>query len=255
MRYSNGRFISTTGWTFNNLTYLPSTRASWVGNNLGQNNGSWKSGDRTWRTECDTAVTGSGGCRSYVWAKQVHSEGGRYVSKSDWVFNNIVLFSTSKVAPVTTVPAWIIDQSRLDFTGLTGTPLQIGAPMKDLATLGYFKFVEEEFPWYSSESLENRGISTSSSGDSMYHLRDVELRVKGIRTVDGAQVGMTLGQIKAIYGNRLRLEVKDGHWDMYTAVVQSGGYELVFWNTWDRPLVDSDVINFIRARKVSPDLF
>ncbi|AQP51427.1 hypothetical protein BW733_11995 [Tessaracoccus flavescens] len=54
----------TNGWMFNNLTYLPSRRALWAGNPLG-NTGAWTASDaRRWRTECDTAATGRGGCRS-----------------------------------------------------------------------------------------------------------------------------------------------------------------------------------------------
>lgn len=260
VQYRNGKYERVKGWTFNNLSYLPSSRALWARNDLGRTNNRWVSDARTWRTECDTPATGRGGCRSYIWTKRVREikqgSGWRYVNESAWVFNNLVLFSSKSIPAVKQVPAWIIDQSRLDVTGLTGTPIQVGASMKDLETLGYFKYEPDkdgEFPWFSSQSLANRGVWAMGTVDN--RLRHVEVDVKGIRTVDGAQVGMTLGQIKAIYGNRLRLEVKQGHWDMYTAVVQSGGNELVFWNTWDRPLVDSDVINFIRARKISPDLF
>lgn len=81
------------GWVFNTLTYLPSPRANWSNNPLGET-GSWKASDgRQWRTECDTASTGRGGCRSYT------KEG------SKWVVNNIVQFSTSSVPAVRSIPA------------------------------------------------------------------------------------------------------------------------------------------------------
>lgn len=253
VQYRGGRYVSVTGWTFNNLSYLPSTRASWEGNNLGQKNDRWNSGGRTWRTECDTATTGRGGCRSYVWTKQARIQGGKVVVKSDWVFNNLVLFSTRTVPEVTTVPAWIIDQSRLDFTGLTGTPIQVGASMPDLNKLGYFKYVPGPGYWDSSQSLRNRGIfAYKYQADK--NLRGVEINKKGIRTVDGAQVGMTLGEIKAIYGDRLHLETKESHHDIYTAVVNSGNNELVFV-IGDRPLKDSDVVGTIMARIKSPEIF
>ncbi len=80
------------GWVFNTLTYLPSARANWSSNPLGKN-GSWTAADgRKWKTECDTAATGRGGCRSYALT------GGK------WVVNNLVQFSEGQPA-VTSIPA------------------------------------------------------------------------------------------------------------------------------------------------------
>ena len=135
VQYKGGRYVSVTGWTFNNLSYLPSPRSLWAANNLGRSNPGWTSEGRSWRTECDTAATGRGGCRSYIWTKQVRWNGSAYVSANAWVFNNLVLFSSASIPAVTTVPAWIIDQSRLSPTGLG--PLQVGASSKDLEKLGY----------------------------------------------------------------------------------------------------------------------
>lgn len=93
----NGAFVKNTGWHFNNLTYLPQmTRAAWQNNPLGVT-GSFTSQGRQWRTECDTAVTGRGGCRSYIWTDKVGSTqqangSWKYAKESDWVFNNMVRF-------------------------------------------------------------------------------------------------------------------------------------------------------------------
>lgn len=96
--YTNGAFHSTTGWYFNNLTYLPyMARSQWVGNPLGHS-GQWGSVDgRQWRTECDTAVSGGNGCRSWIWSRfitsKLHPGGHRtYYWTQGWVFNNIVRF-------------------------------------------------------------------------------------------------------------------------------------------------------------------
>ena len=92
------KFVKDTGWHFNNLTYLPQmTRAQWGSNPLA-NTGDFTSAGRQWRTECDTTVTGSNACRSYIWSKQVAAtkqDNGTwtYAMKSDWIFNNIVRFS------------------------------------------------------------------------------------------------------------------------------------------------------------------
>ncbi len=253
--YVKGRYVSKTGWTFNNLSYLPSPRASWAGNNLGQSNPSWNSGGRKWKTECDTATTGQGGCRSYVWTKKVIAvkSGSGYVYKNNeqWVFNNLVLFSSSTVPAVTQVPAWIIDQSRLDFTGLG--PLQVGVLSKDLETLGYLVEGPCEAPRLAaSAALYDRGVTLVENKK----LNWVQVEKPGVKTVDGAHVGMTLAQVKAIYGSRLHLETKfaeDGQSPVYTAVVQNGGYEIVFVHDFDyptQPLKDTDVITYMNARKI-----
>ena len=96
---NGGRFDMRERWSFNNLTYVQSKRALWAGNPLGNNNKGWTAKDgRKWKTECDTAVTGKNGCRSYVLSTvavgTAKSSGGyRYSTKRDWVFNNIVVFS------------------------------------------------------------------------------------------------------------------------------------------------------------------
>jgi len=93
-----GTFEKSSGWFFNNLTYLPSKRTAWAKNPLGYT-GSWTSTEgRQWRTECDTATTGGNGCRSYIRAKVVESTkrsngSYSYAMIEKWIFNNIVLFS------------------------------------------------------------------------------------------------------------------------------------------------------------------
>ncbi len=91
-----GRFVSRSGWAFNNMTYLPSKRSLWSNNSLGKNT-SWTADGRRWRTDCDTATTGRNGCRSYIWGQLVvstkTSSGYRYSVKNDWIFNNMVQFN------------------------------------------------------------------------------------------------------------------------------------------------------------------
>ena len=91
------------GWTFNNLTYLESTRALWAKNPLGYDNdeaGGWVADDgHKWKTDCDSKATGRNGCRSYRWgsitsATAVSGGGYRYGTSSGWVFNNMVRFTS-----------------------------------------------------------------------------------------------------------------------------------------------------------------
>ncbi|GAA4894905.1 hypothetical protein GCM10025789_10380 [Tessaracoccus lubricantis] len=91
-----GRYVKTDGWAFNSLTYRWSDRALWKGNPLGNTNAGWVADGedgRRWRTECDTAATGRGACRSYILATVISATPSRYVQEAKWVFNNQVLFS------------------------------------------------------------------------------------------------------------------------------------------------------------------
>ncbi len=92
----NGKQQWVTGWTFNNLTYLPMDRETWKGNKLAYTN-EWTATDgRKWKTECDTAETGRNGCRSFTWSTvyEATSPGAATFHRVDkWVFNNIVMFN------------------------------------------------------------------------------------------------------------------------------------------------------------------
>lgn len=105
---SGGTWVNHNGWVFNTLTYLPSPRADWASNPLG-NTGSWTASDgRKWRTECDTPATGRNGCRSYT------------LEGTKWVVNNIVQFSTSGTPAVKSIPAAAAP--------LSGAPVEKAAP-------------------------------------------------------------------------------------------------------------------------------
>lgn len=123
--YVAGKFVPTTDWVFNNLTYTASARSLWKGNPLragGTVGGkaAWTAADgRKWTTECDTATTGRNGCRSYVEARVVEpyldangNRAYRWVTK--WIFNNMVRFTAETVvapspSPSPTVPVGSID--------------------------------------------------------------------------------------------------------------------------------------------------
>lgn len=98
VEYTGGTFVQDTGWHFNNLTYLPQMKRAQWGTNPLASTGSFVSGGRQWRTECDTPATGGNACRSYIWTSLVHSSkqsngSYRYWTDENWVFNNIVKFA------------------------------------------------------------------------------------------------------------------------------------------------------------------
>ena len=98
VKIENGKYVRKTDWAFNNLTYLPfMTRAQWANNPLGYT-GEWNASDGSqWRTECDTALTGSNACRSFrmttVYFATPNPRGGyTFGQENKWVFNNMVMF-------------------------------------------------------------------------------------------------------------------------------------------------------------------
>ncbi|VEP39932.1 MULTISPECIES: M15 family metallopeptidase [Tessaracoccus] len=109
--YTGGRYVMRYGWTFNNLTYKPSSRVQWIGNILATP-GEHTVNGRRWKTECDSAWTGVGACRSLIWSTTYQVVAGSYVRVPAWVFNNIVNFAPEPVtdqfcaaAPISPPPA------------------------------------------------------------------------------------------------------------------------------------------------------
>ncbi|MCC2591900.1 hypothetical protein LKO27_00445 [Tessaracoccus sp. OS52] len=257
--YHQGTYQRVTGWTFNNLTYLPSPRAAWADNNLGHSDGPnvvWTSSGRSWRTECDTPNTGRGACRSYILADVATATvvGGRWVysTQRKWVFNNLVLFSSPTIPPVTSAPAHILDQSVLTHTGFG--PLGLNARTSDLQKLGYIDWKSTSVCeyWDVSSDLADRGIALTYNNNA--YVMEVILTRAGEQTAAGAQVGMTLDEVRAIYGaSAVKLETKDGYEPVYVAVVDQGRYELVFVSSFElsRPMVGTDRISMIIAREAT----
>lgn len=100
-----GRFVQTSGWVHNNLTYLPMTPDRWATNPLGHT-GRWSSAGRQWRTECHTPATGYG-CRVYIYAKKIVASPNRaggydYSWQWRWVLNNMVQFAKPATRPTIT---------------------------------------------------------------------------------------------------------------------------------------------------------
>lgn len=265
--YEGGKFVNKTGWHFNNLTYLPSTRSSWAGNPLAKA-GEFTSAGRQWKTECDTPATGRGACRSYIMTNYIATEGGKYVRKSGYVFNNLVRFAGGSVAPVSKVPAHILDQSVLTPNGLgplTFAPDKVDTyptVFQNLERLGYVVLGDVE----GCEAYDN-GAELKARGISVVDLADVAVTKPGIKTEKGAEVGMTIGQIKALYGSAYKEVRKDNHAEkQYFGSVKVGDRELQFRVEGEpysdgslryaptRPLQDADVVVEIAAQEYLEDV-
>lgn len=256
--YSGGSYRSVTGWAFNNLTYLPSPRARWATNPLGRT-GEWTdSSGRRWRTECDTPATGRGGCRTFVEISYGALRGGRYVTQRGFVFNNLVRFAEGAVPHVRTIPAHVLDISRLTHTGLG--PLQAGGSRADWFRLGYMVSEPLCGGYLSGPVLTSRGISVDG-------LADVAVSSPAILTVAGAKVGMSIAQIQAIYGSAFRIVPKINHGEtQYFGSVRSGNRELQFRVLGGPdgygghvyapsvPLVGGDVVAEISAQAYTTDV-
>lgn len=101
----SGAWFKQNDWVFNNLTYLPSPRANWATNNLGQTK-AWTAEDgRRWESECDTAATGRGACRQYIYATVASETPGGAKQESLRVFNSLVKFETAGSPWVKQIPA------------------------------------------------------------------------------------------------------------------------------------------------------
>lgn len=237
VRYIDGRYVRVTDWAFNNLTYLSSDRDQWAGNPLG-NTGEWTGGDgRQWRTECDTPATGSNACRSYVMARVASAtatpSGWAYSVESKWVFNNLVLFSTSSVPPVTEVPASVIETAKLSHTGFG--PLQLGTSLVDLERLGYVVHNTSDVCeyWEVSDELMDEGISIITAGETVDF---VISSTEEVETTLGSRVGHTFEQAQTTYdaaGYMFHAEVKDGYEPVYTYVVDQGPNEMIFMGSFE----------------------
>jgi len=267
-----GRYRTVTGWYFNNLTYLPQPRAAWGDNPLagrGVNGGSieWTSAGRRWRTECNTPQTGQGGCRSYIWTTYLARQGNTYVRRSGFVFNNIVTFSSPTVPAVSTIPAHVLDQSVLTVNGLgplgiKGTPSRpLEETMTDYVRLGYVtRFTEPCERWEEAPPLSSRRLFVVG-------LFDVAVR-NGVNPTDrGAKVGMTVAQVRALYGSAFKVVAKQNYGEtQYFGSYRQGEREIQFrvlggpdghggfLYAPDRPLVGTDVIYEMAAQHYTTDV-
>ena len=98
--FDGRRYVQSNGWVFNNLTYKESNRNTWREWNPLITPGTHIIDGRTWKTECDTSVTGGNGCRSQIKATLIEKTPSGYRTVNKFVFNNMVRI-TPVSCPVT----------------------------------------------------------------------------------------------------------------------------------------------------------
>lgn len=234
VEYSGGRYFNNTGWHFNNLTYLPSNRASWSTNPLAKT-GQFTSESRQWRTECDTDATGRGGCRSYIETKYIVVRDGRYSMATGFVFNNQVQFAHGAIRPVTEVPRTVLEQARLTPTGLG--PIQFGSKVTDLELLGYLDgYTNPQWPagckvYNASEALMSNGIDTYAWNGQPTLNHYLEVTNPDVLTDKGAHVGMKISDAVGLYDGALLPKGRSG----FFTTGNVGGYELQFETADGKP--------------------
>ncbi|MDO4716636.1 MAG: hypothetical protein Q4B08_03620 [Propionibacteriaceae bacterium] len=139
----------------------------------------------------------------------------------------------------------------LDFTGIG--ELNVDTPLEQLHKAKLIRPNEGECgEWAADEKLTSKGVLIIS-GEG--RLTDVAVTNNDIPTADGVRVGMTFGDARGVYGERLVRQTKTGPGgDFEAGVVTHGSYELVFLPPWGGEPSDDAMIIAIHARRAGKEM-
>ncbi|MFC7624334.1 hypothetical protein [Microlunatus sp. GCM10028923] len=143
----------------------------------------------------------------------------------------------------------------LDTNGLG--PLKIGQPVTHLVNQGFLEPSTKECTGGLAESqqLESKRVRLVWFDV----VEEVHLFGPAYQTRSGARVGMSLRQIRAIYGNRIKQVSKQGNGGPFPVLtVTVGDREIVFLfknEVSNQTLPEDAKVYQITARRVSPDFF
>ncbi|MDO5286789.1 MAG: hypothetical protein Q4G45_08235 [Actinomycetia bacterium] len=158
--------------------------------------------------------------------------------------------------------AVITSEDTLTTTGIGG--IKIGSSAKDLASAGYtFQFPQQGRPnekswcgtgWEATKKLQTLGINLHIKDGQIIgiYLRDAQHATKS-----GARVGMTIEQVKKLYGDRVREETKGTQGGPSRVLVMpDGNHEIVFApeNDLTTTLSSSEKVKWILSHQTSPTL-
>lgn len=185
------------------------------------------------------------------------------MTKKGFVFNNLVRFSEGSVKPVRTVPPHVLLQSRLTVDGLG--PLTYGGRehsdpnvLENWEKLGYVtRMPSGDCRVYgNSDLLSGLGVAVIDIAG------DVAVTNPKIMTDKGAHAGMTIGQVKALYGSAFKVVKKTNYGvTQYFGSVKVDDRELMFRVDGpgdayapSTPLKDSDKVIEITSQNYLTDV-
>lgn len=125
----------------------------------------------------------------------------------------------------TTGPGALFPGATLSTSGLG--PFTLGTAMATLGKAGHAVDSPSCLDrWTSSPRLERNGIILEGASA----LEEIHLHNSIYATYSGARVGMTVSELRAIYGSSLKTEEKDGEggWSQSSPIVRVGSLEMVF---------------------------
>lgn len=187
--YTAGKFVPTTGWAFNNLTYRPSPRHTWKTNPLGANgqvgpltNFEWTATDgRKWRTECDTSTTGREGCRNYVQADVIAKTPRGYEwQRKTWQLNSMVRFGAVQPLPEEVTPDVVLEDLEPIAIDIADVPAQIG---------GMDAYPFEGMVLYTADPEGEAAVAVMAFGDLGFDVDWWKLGLENPTTVGAAVCG------------------------------------------------------------------
>lgn len=150
--------------------------------------------------------------------------------------------ATRKVASVDNLADY-----RLEATGLG--PIRIGMSKSEIFANGWGREFPECNTWVAATRIERQNVFL---GAYQSGLGEIVVRNPRIRTASGATVGMSVAQLRAIYGDRLRRDVRPtsgGETPIYS--VRSGANEIIFWIDSEQPTRVAQML----ARPYEPGLY
>lgn len=134
-------------------------------------------------------------------------------------------------------------------------PMKIGTPMRQvLANRWGVEDNGDCVKWTTAPAIERQGVILNASYENTAQLDSVMVTNSRIRTQSGANVGMTIAQVRRVYGDRLTLESKftSGVNPAQVHTVRAGTGEILF-HVSGQPTDNSRVTSML-ARKYSASL-
>ncbi len=144
----------------------------------------------------------------------------------------------------------------IDTTGIG--PLKLGLPLSVLKERGDVVAAPtgDCTTYNTGKALRDMGLELVLYGKES-RLGAIHVSSSLFQTRSGARVGMTVAQVRKIYGSNLAVETKQGNGGPFEVLtIRDGGREVLFMIPWDsQPVSDADRIDQIVTREYSNEMF